>query len=245
MKVTVRHYYDFRGLSQGIGQSLDNADSWDTLRLQDGTADNVFAIPSSREAWERRCYMQSFLESHAQAIVRFVRGRFTRINSYGVGTGILEFFIKKQLPEIFLQCSDYTVRSIDRLRQVFMEADEIIQFDMLNDAWNNDGLGTLYLFYRMDTCFDDDQWRTILANMCKHGVTNILFVPSEFLTFQRFLIQKLKYYFYKFFGKRIIFAGYLRTRSQFFDLLTLHYSIEQHLTIGNLTGFLLTIKENS
>lgn len=243
MKLTIRHYYDFGGLSQDIGQALDNADSWDTLRLQDGMVDNVFAIPASRQAWERGCYAQALVESHAQAIAQFVRGNFVRINSYGVGPGFLEFFIKKQLPEVFVQCSDYTARSIDRLRQVFTEADEIIQFDMLNDSWSNDGSRALYLFYRIDTAFDNKQWRTILANMCKNRIAHILFVPCEFLTFQRFLSQKLKYFFYKFLGKKIIFAGYLRTKSQFLDILNSSYSITQQLTIGHLVGFVLTIKE--
>jgi len=47
------------------------------------------------------------------------------------------------------------------LTDVFDEADEIIEFDMLKDEWVNYGSNCIYLLYRVDTEFDDGQWQTI------------------------------------------------------------------------------------
>lgn len=241
-KVTIKHYFDFGCISQTVDGHVHSAQAWDALRLESAPS-NIFAIPSERQEWLKRCHQEPFVQEQARGIAAVVRGRFTRINSYGAGPGFLEFFIKQQCPDIFLQCSDYTVKSMERLRRVFTEADEIVTFDMLNGPWQNMGKGALHLLYRVDTALDNDQWRSVFAKMRSAGIRHVLFLPCEFLTVRRWLTQMIKHRLWPLLGKRISFAGYLRTKAQFLDLFSSAYTVEQEVELaGRMRGFLLTVK---
>ncbi len=237
MKLTIKHYYDF-GRSRHP-EHLDNAQSWDHLRLDEKDADNIFSIPASRQQWQDKCLTRGAWQGHAQAIGRLLQSGFRRVNSYGVGAAELECCLKHQYPSVFLQCSDYTPESLQRLREVFPEADEIICFDMFKDTWV-DGNACLHLFYRIDTIFDDAQWRAVFARTHAAGIQHILFVPCEFLTWRRLIRQKIKYALYYLLKKPLAFAGYIRTREQLLALFAPYYRLEQSVPVGALTGFLLT-----
>lgn len=237
-KVTIKHFYDFQDVVDHAGISLNSA-SWDVLRLNNPAPGNKFAIPASALLWQQQILTTSILHGRAKAILNLMQGRFFRLNSCGVGTGGLEFLIKKEAPHIFLQCSDYAPKTIERLREVFKEADKIIQFDILKDEWINDGPTCLYLFHRIDTEFDDRQWRMIFKRAANANVQYILFIPSEFLTFRRFIRQKIKLFLSRLLRKKISFFGYLRTREQFKTFFYKNYEVEQVYSIGDLQGFLL------
>ncbi len=242
-KVTIKHYFDFGGISQTVDGHVHSAQAWDALRLESAQS-NIFAIPPERQEWLKRCHEELFVEEQARGIAGIIRGRFTRVNSYGAGPGFLEFFIKQQCPDIFLQCSDYTVKSMERLRRVFAEADEIMTFDMLNGSWQNTDKGTLHLLYRVDTALDNDQWRSVFEKMRSAGIMHVLFLPCEFLMIRRWLGQIIKHRLWPLLGKRISFAGYLRTKAQFLDLFSGAYHVERELGLaGGMRGFLLTVKE--
>ena len=242
LKVTIKHYFDFGGIARTVQGHVHSAKAWDALRLE-GTKSNIFAIPGERQEWQRRCHEEPFVQEQARGIAAIVRGRFTRINSYGVGPGFLEFFIKQQCPDIALQCSDYTAKSMERLRQVFTEADEIVTSDMLNGSWKNTDKGTLHLLYRVDTALDNDQWRSVFEKMRSAGIRHVLFLPCEFLMVRRWLTQIIKHRLWPLLGKRIAFAGYLRTKAQFLDLFSGAYTVEREVELaGRMRGFLLTIK---
>ena len=244
MRLTIKHYFDFQEQSTQIGKRLDNSLSWDILRVESG-AGSEFFIPADRLSWEKKCLQNEKLKTHAEDIVRIIQHqKFQRVNSFGVGDAFLEYWIKRKLPGIFLQCSDYTPKAIDRLKTIFTGADEIISFDMLKDPWSNDGFSCLYLFYRIDTAFDDQQWKDIFANLSKHQIKNILFVPGEFLTIQRFLRQKIKLLLYTMLLKKNTFAGYLRNKEQMETLFSENYEIRKTARIGDITGYLLMLKEN-
>lgn len=241
MKLTIKHFYDFQDFANNLNNirgSL-NSTSWDVLRLNNPASDNIFAIPETSPLWQERILASSVLERRAKAISDLMQGRFSRLNSYGVGAAGLEFLIKRQTPHIFLQCSDYAPKTIERLRKVFREADRIIQFDILKDRWINDGSACLYLFHRIDTELDDREWRMIFGRASSAGIQYILFVPSEFLTFRRFIRQKIKLFSYSVLREKITFTGYLRTREQFKTFFYKNYEIEQAYPIGDLQGLLL------
>lgn len=241
LKVTIKHYFDFGGMSQTVNGHMHNAQAWDVLRLESAPS-NIFAIPGERQEWLKRCHQERFVEEQAGGIADIIRGRFTRVNSYGTGPGFLEFFIKQECPDIFLQCSDYTVKSMERLRRVFTEADEIVAFDMLNGPWQNTGKSTLHLLYRVDTVLDNDQWRSVFEKMSSARIGYVLFFPCEFLTPRRWLKQIIKHRLWPLLGKRLAFAGYLRTKAQFLDMFSGVYTVEREVELaGRMRGFLLTV----
>jgi hypothetical protein len=245
VKATIRHYFDFSDISKTVDGHLDTAQAWDALRLE-SAASNMFAIPSQRQPWLKRCEQEPFVKEQAAQIASTAGPRFKRINSYGVGPGFLEFFIKQACPEIFLHCSDYTVQSIQRLRDVFTEADQIDTFDMLSGQWPNGDPSTLHLLYRVDTVFDNSQWQSVFERMASYGVRHVLFIPCEFLTLRRWAAQQVKFYIWPLLGRKIASAGYLRTKDQFLDLFSGFYRIEQELDFPpQLRGFLLTLKDQS
>ena len=242
LKVTIKHYFDFGGISRTVDGPVHSAQAWDALRLESAPS-NIFAIPPGRQEWLKRCHEEAFVEEQARGIAEIIRGRFTRVNSYGAGPGFLEFFIKQQCPDVFLQCSDYTVKSMERLRRVFTEADEIATFDMLKDPWQNTDKGTLHLLYRVDTVLDNDQWRAVFKKMRSAGIRDVLFLPCEFLTARRWLGQILKRRLWPLLGKKVAFAGYLRTKAQFLDFFRGAYTVEREVELaGRMRGFLLTVK---
>ncbi len=239
VKITIKHYFDFKENNKTIGKRLDNFQSWDTLRIN-GKSNDAFSIPESRLLWEKKCLDNPVFDQQAADIKKIVdQGGYRRINSYGAGAAHLEYLIKKKAPHIFLECSDYAPKTIERLKEFFKEADKIIQFDILKDEWVNEGPACLYLFHRVDTEFDDREWRAIFERAGSAGIQYILFVPSEFLTLRRFIRQKTKLLLYKLLRKRITFAGYFRTREQSKAFFYKNYEIERVCRIGDLQGFLL------
>jgi len=242
-KVTIKHYFDFSKIAGTVQGHVHSAQAWDDLRLQEG-ASNIFAIPAERQEWQERAGRESLIQAQAKDIADIIRGRFKRANSYGAGPAFLEYFIKQQCPDIFLHCSDYTAKSIERLRRVFTEADEVVTFDMFNDPWRNADEGTLHLLYRVDTVLDDAQWRSLFGRMRLAGTRHVLFVPCEFLTARRWLGQMVKRGLWPLLGKRLSFAGYLRTKARFMDMFLGAYTVEREVELaGGVKGFLLTIKE--
>ena len=238
MKLTIKHFYDFQDVADNVGTSLD-PNSWDMLRLSNPAQDDRFAIPDSISSWREKILTTSIWHERAKVILNLMQQRFYRLYSYGVGIGGVEFLIKKEAPQVFLECSDYAPKTVERLREVFKEADKISQFDMLKDEWVNEGSICLYLFHRIDTEFNDREWHIIFERAAKAGIQHILFVPSEFLTFRRFIRQKIKLFLYTLLRKKITFSGYLRTREQFKTFFQEHYEIESIYRIGDLKGFLL------
>lgn len=239
MKITMKHYYYFGEKTDAIGGSLIRPGSWDALRTADSGPQDDFSMPETRTAWEERSLSNTALNGRADALTDFLKPRYRRVYSYGVGCAFLEYFLKKRDPMLFLRCSDFTPRVIERLKKVFTEADEIILFDMLSGTWDNGGPDCVHMFHRVDTEFSDQQWRDIFKRMSRSGVENVLFVPSEYLTMKRIIVQKIKYFLYSWTGRKMTFSGFLRTRERFVSLVSEFYDIVQLVEVGDLTGFLL------
>lgn len=241
MRLTIKHYYCFGANSQVVGERLINRNSWDQLRVSANDSQCVFVLPKDRALWEERCQRDSLLQKRAEAIGRILGSGFDRIHSYGVGCAYLEFLIKKNNPAISIRCSDYTPQAIERLRVFFPEA-EVICFNMLEDSWQNINSRCLHLLYRVDTELSDKEWMDVFEKMSRAGVQQVLFVPSEFLTLKSLLTQKIKYGISRLLGRRMAWAGYLRTYDQFKALIDPFYRIKDVKNIGEIKGFLLELK---
>lgn len=236
MRRTIKHYYPFKR-AKGVGDSLAaSATAWDALRTGD---DSWQSVPKDRSVWVARGKRRPEIAVHARAIVALVkREGFHSLISVGVGAAYLEYNIKRLHPSLRLTCSDFTPRSIDRLREVFLECDSIEVFDMLKDRWQP-RQNALYLLYRVDNEFSDEQWKGLFARIASQNIDDVLFVPSAFLGWSFFIKEKLFNLWHRLKGYRIMFAGYVRTRDMMKTLWSPHYQVAAEVPIGGLTGFLL------
>jgi len=236
MKWTIKHYFPVKQ-ALAVENLASSATSWDALRT--GDDDTWQSIPKDRSMWVARCQQKPEIAVNAKAIVDLVkREGFYSIISVGVGAAYLEYNIKKLHPALSLTCSDFTPRSIDRLRDVFLECDSIEVFDMLKDQWQP-RQNALYLLYRVDTEFSDEQWKGLFATMSESNINDVLFVPSVFLGWRFFIKEKLVNLWHRLKGYRIMFAGYVRTKDTVKTFWISHYHVIAEVPIGALTGFLL------
>ena len=241
MRLTLRHFYDFGRKADLIGNDLHNPHSWEKLRQETETPD-IFSIPKNANRWREKCLNDSLLNARAEKIISFLDPSINKIYSFGVGTACLEYLLKTKKPQIFLQCSDFTVMAVGHLKSIFKEADEVLPFDMLKDSWMNAGAECLYLFHRIDTEFTDKEWQLILKRMQTAEIQNILFIPSQILTVPKIIYYQFKRLYYKLFNKKVTLAGYIRTEDQLRFILSCFYQIEKVEKIGDLKGYLLKLK---
>jgi len=241
MRLTLRHYYDFGDKAETIGKNLNNAPAWEALRLGKGSPD-IFSIPPDAMKWRDKCLNDTLLIKRAEDILALLDPGIKKIFSYGVGVGCLEYLLKKKNPQIILRCSDFTPQAIRYLQDIFKEADEIALFDILKGNWVSAGTDCVHLFHRVDTEFDDGEWQWIFQRMHAGGVQNVLFVPSQVLTFSQIFYHLSKNLFYGISRKKITAAGYLRTSGQLQFLFRRFYSLQKTVKIGDLVGYLLRLK---
>lgn len=240
MKWTTKHYVDL-GDAAAIGPSLLSEARWDAARLAD--EGSPLSLPKDRARWIQKGLESPEIEQRGAAVVRLVRdGRWRRVVSVGVGCAWLEYHVKSMEPSLQLTCSDYSPRSIERLRELFPECDAIEVFDMRSWHWPATA-GTLWLMHRVDAEFDDVQWHDVFAAMRRSNVQSVLFVPGRPLTLRRWVSAQVNRWIHRRLGRPIALAGYLRTRDAIRALWVPHYRVVSELPVGDLTGFLLQPNE--
>lgn len=243
MRLTVKHHYFFGKKAQDVGNNLLQPTSWDKIRL-DGDESTPFSIPQDRNNWLKKAKGHALMAQRGKAISDFLKRNkeYKKIYSFGIGQGFMECNLKLNYPEIFLVCSDFAPKAVERLEKVFLEANRVEIFNMLEDNWKNYGPDALYVFHRLDADFSDRQWGDIFKKMSQSGIENILFVPCDISSI-KFLIRETIGYFHQLtMGRKMSFAGYLRTKDQFHYLLGKYYDIIGEFPVHDLTGFLLKIK---
>jgi hypothetical protein len=95
--------------------------------------------------------------------------------------------------------------------------------------------------YRVDASFTDEEWRTIFRNIHTAGISNVIFIPSSFLSILSIFNRKWREIRWFVTGKRIAFSGYLRTQHTFKSYWKGLYA-EKSYEFGGIKGFLLEIK---
>lgn len=241
MELTLKYYHYFGDEEEKLGSNLNNSDSWDALRIKDGMNSSYY-IPKDRDEWQKICLSRENLKLKAKEIVGVLKPKFNCLHSFGVGAAHLEFLIKKEDHALQLKCSDFTPQGIDRLQKVFVEADEISNFDMIHGDWGQIDSKGVCLFYRVDTVFDDGQWREVFCKMKSVGIKDVLFIPSEILTFKKILYLQLKYAIFWLLRRKMTFSGFVRTKQRLVFLLSEFYEIVQVVNVGGSMGFLLELK---
>ena len=155
LKLTLPHRFDFGADRELVGRDLLREQAWDALRTQ---TSGDFALPASREEWEREADARAEIRARAEALDGWL-GEGTRVASYGAGTALLELWLARLRPESAIAVTDFTPEAVGRLRALFPEA-RVERHDLLADAPLD---ADVHLFHRVDTEFTDDQWRAILT----------------------------------------------------------------------------------
>lgn len=238
MKWTIRHYYDFGADAQVIGASLASDVAWDRLRL-DTTLD-AFSLPRDRDAWLRLCEADQEARRRAHDVARVVvAGRYRTVVSVGVGRAHLEYWLKREQPDLKLTCLDYTARTVGVLRGLFVECDAMELFDLRTTRWPIRGPDTLYLLCRLDTELNNDEWAAVFGRMAVAHIDRVLFVATGFIKPRTLVQEAARHLAGALHLRRPVFAGYLRTKSAFRQLWRPSYREIAELRVGACSAFLL------
>ena len=199
MRVTIRHHFDFGGDRALVGDDLVQPDAWDALRT--GTH-GPFSLAASPDELARDAETRPEIAERARALDGVLD--VPRLASYGVGAGVLEWWLQRLRPERKLVLGDYAPRTVEQLRVLFPDAD-VQSHDLLRDA---PLAADAHLFHRVDTELTNTEWRGTFERFA--GETIVL-VATEIATPKR-LFQELQFRLQHRNASR---AGWLRTRDAF------------------------------
>lgn len=209
----IRHYYFF-----GREKAMDtlSAENWDELRLDEKPG--PFSIERNIDDYEKNCTLSVEYYEAAEAIVRlwdeYKLGK--RLVSLGCGKGIVEWHIKKLMPELYIKCTDYATESLELLKKVFVECDEFKKFDMLStDDYKELRQDEALLMYRVSTEFSFEQWKEVFEKLYEGGVQNIIFVPTEVLNFSIAINEKKNHLANWVKHRKNTFCGWMYSRKEF------------------------------
>jgi len=248
VKFTAKHYQIFGESTEHLkNNELNSSESWNILRQNHP----FFSISGDREEWIRvsenivkKDGQDGSLVQRAKDIVEVLKNNNIRnIFSAGVGGAGLEYQIKKNIPEVGLVCSEYTKLNVEALQKVFIEANDIVLFDILNGDWKNVNLkylesGGVLIMYRLDAGFTNLEWRKIFKAVSDSGIERVLYIPTACLTMRSLYNRKYRELKWFVTGTKISFAGYIRTQKTFESYWNNFYKQEE-LNFGGLKGFFL------
>jgi len=202
MRITIRHHYDFGADRALVGDDLVRPESWDALRTRTSGA---FAVSASREELERTAENHREIGDRARQIDRWLEEKEVgTLASYGVGGGVLEWWLLRIRPGRRLLLADYAPETVDRLRSLFPGA-EVHRHDLFSDPPLP---GDAHLFHRVDTELTDAEWR---ATFRRYSTERVLVVATEVATPRRILGELLL----RAGTRHLTRAGWLRTRGAF------------------------------
>lgn len=214
-----KHFYSFSEevIKKMKSHKLD-MDGWEALRTDNQRG--VFSIERTREDYVKSCESREEYREAAEKIKEIVNAHgWNRMISMGVGKGILEYHIKKLIPEMDIECADYTQSSLELLQQVLTECDDFRVFDMMRDDWSSLKEADAIILYRLSTEFTEDQWIEIFGKMYEAGIQYIIYVPTELLDFQILVKERIHNLINIVRGRKNIFCGWMyseKKQRQFF-----------------------------
>ncbi len=212
-----KHYYLFEnGVKNRMkGGSLDK-NNWDLLRMDE--KESPFSIERDIAAYEENCRKALSYKAMAGLIVHIVQkyGLSDRkIISLGAGKGVLEWHMKKMMPDMIIECTDYTEKAIEKLKAVFPDMNAAYVFDMLDGEYSDLDVNAVYVMHRISTEFNINEWYKIFAAMYDAGIENMIFIPTGLDTAGTMCKEKVKHIKNFLFGKKDIFCGWLYSEKEF------------------------------
>lgn len=210
LPLEVRMYSD-------VPHEIATREDWDSLRL----GGNIFGLPRTRDAWERQSEAP-VLRLRAEAIIQLLRPlEPRRICSYGVGTASVELWLSRLAPNIELVCGDFALETVDRLRDLFVEATVVVH-DLRDEPLEGD----VHLFHRVETELHSGTWREVLARYDQP----VLMVLDSWLT-PPLLVRSVL--------RRGNSCGWLRTKKATERMWPGHRQVKE-VAAAELPGFMLT-----
>lgn len=246
----IKHYYDFgkkmnNEISKnGNGKKLSQA-AWDLLRTE--SEDGAFAfLEKDENEYASMCMARTDCRDMAQRIIDILRKNGVKENiiSLGCGKGILEWNLKNLDPELRIECTDYTSKGINYLKNVFPECDAVYEFNMLNGSHYKkiSPKDQVILLNRVSTEFDFRTWKKIFEKIFQNDLRYILFIPPEVCTLQIAINEIKSYIYHLIMGKgkiRNIFCGYLYSKRTFEKMWKNYFNIKEEKAVeGTIIYFL-------
>jgi hypothetical protein len=121
--------------------------------------------------------------------------------SYGVDTAVLELWLARTDPGVDLTVTEYASATVERLTRIFPEA-TVLEHDLLQDAPVE---ADVHLFHRIDTEFDNSDWRAVFQRFADQRVLVLTQAASGRLLFAE-LRKSLVH-------RRATEAGFVRNRA--------------------------------
>jgi len=210
----IKHYSLFEHIKS-------NNIEWNNLR--DDKSEDSYFIPFNKESYIESIKNFDF-NYYVQDIINYCqKNGLTRVISIGSGKCGLEFHLKckSNLSIIVTDTSD----SIIRIKQ-YNIFDDAFKFDIINSDINiNLNESTLVLLSRIDTEFDDVNFKLLFEVLKSKNSKHICLIPANQLTlriiyaeFKVLIISILK-------RRKRVFCGYSRTTSEFIKAWSKHFEI--------------------
>jgi hypothetical protein len=167
VRLTLPHRYDFGADSDIVGDDLLRPEAWDSLRLK---TSGPFSIASDRDELERQADAHPEIGERMKIVDDLLRERDTRrLVSYGVGGAVPELWLLRTNPDLRLTVTDNAPETVERLRRLLPEA-EVCAHDLLRDP---PLAGDVHLFHRIDTEFDNRQWRDVYERFADRTIVMV------------------------------------------------------------------------
>lgn len=238
----IKHFYSFDlNFIKNIKSDKLDKSSWEILRADNQNSD--FSIEKSREDYIESCENSDDYQKAAKKICHITSlHNWNKIVSLGVGKGILEYHIKKLLPEVEIICTDYTQNSLELLKNVLLECNNFQVFDMLNDDWRIFKEMDALIMFRLSTEFSQKQWYHIFKEMHAAGIKNVIFIPTELLNIKILLNEKIGLLSSYIRRRKTTFCGWMYSEKEFKKFFSgkspkALYIIENTYNLDNYTIF--------
>lgn len=225
-----RHYFVFNNAQECA--ALDK-EAWDFLRT--GTDNPAFQFESSVEEYDANCARREDCQKIAGLIrdtLAKLEQNVSHIVSLGAGKGIVEWHLKRMLPELPITCTDYAESSVVKLGQLFLQCDKTLVFDMLAGDYGRFGKDAVLLMNRVSTEFTPSQWRSIFRSCSAAGIKHILFVPTELASLRLKAMETVCHILRRILRRQDTFCGWLYSKRELESLMSLYYRIDSMMKIG-------------
>ncbi|MBQ1171797.1 MAG: hypothetical protein IIX48_04260 [Lachnospiraceae bacterium] len=239
-----KHYFYFDSLIYPINKSdVIDQNTWNQLRVD--TNDNPFALEDTKEQYEENCVSKknsAYATCADYLCMLFEKYHICNVVSLGVGKGILEWHLKNKRPQMQLTATDYTKDSLDKLKKVSGICDDYFLFDFKTGDYSLLKQYDCLVLYRLSTELDFEMWKQTFEKMSENEIKQIVFVPTELLTFKMLLREKRGHITRILRRKKDMFCGWMYSEKEFKTMWSDYYYIEQEKCMFDTKVFFLKMK---
>jgi hypothetical protein len=232
LRLTVPRRYSFERSLSIDERGLTSPDAWDSLRTAE--PNGHFGFGRTREDWENHALASAELDARAMALLSLLRKwRCESLVSVGVGTGMLEYLIKRMAPDIRLRCGDFAPTTVELLQKRFIDCDKIEVMDLTTPDWATNPTEIIIL-HRVDMELRDDEWKAVFADLRARRSGHVVLVPCGLLTPLAAVREARTIVAAVFRHQALRPAGFLRTSARMRELFSQSYVLSAAVSGGGL-----------